>query len=252
MCCFSTEVQSVKNTRIFARLDGHGRQFVIYAMSVATKQEVAMVLPLPVASESGESAVTFVNLEKYPLLFDDMAAGFPRARSYADPFAAAGGAKSAAAVLPVEQVGAFEASYVPTVADFSRLDKRFRMPAGTWEKLPGYAGFGFAVFKLRKGVHDVHPMAFSFASGVPDRLFFPTLHIHDGEVHPKAEFDHTLYCQGSGLKHGEWRESPGIANQFMKPELTKGVVFGAHHIYKRELNGELANTDWLVKARSLV
>ena len=244
MCCFSKEVQSVKNTRIFARLDAHGRQFVIYSMSLSTKQEVAMVLPLPVTPEAGESALTFINLDKYPTLFDDMASGFPKARSYADPFAAAGGARSGSSVL--------EASYVPSVADFARLDERFQLPAGTWEKLPGYAGFGFAVFKLRKGAHDVHPMAFSFPSAVPDRLFFPTLHIHDGQVHPKADFDHTLYCQGTGLKHGEWRESPGIASQFMKPELTKGVVFGAHHVYKRELAGELSNTDWLVKARSLV
>ena len=250
MCCFSREIESVHDTQIFTRQDSQGRQFVIYAMSISSHEDVAMVLPLPVASGSGDKALTFIDLEAYPSLFDDMSAGFPAQISSARPVAAAAGGSRMA--LAVENVGAYEASYVPTVADFSRLDKRFQLPAGTWEKLPGYAGFGFAVFKLRKGRHNVHPMAFSFPSAVPDRLFFPTLHIHDGEVHPKADFDHVLYCQGAGLKDGEWTESPGIAAQFMKPEKTKGIVFGAHHVYKRMLRGELANTDWLVKARSVV
>lgn len=244
MCCFSKEIELVKNTRIFARLDTKGRQFVIYAMSIKSKEDIAMVLPLPVLPGEGEKAVTFINLEKYPALFDDMATGFPEPRAAAGPFLA-----SAGGLLEVKQVGAFEASFVPTAADFVRLDKRFRLPEGTWEKLPGYKGFGFAVFKLRQGEHAVHPMAFSFPTAAPDRVFFPTLHIHDGEVHPKADFDHTLYCQGTGLKHGEWQESPGIANQFMKPELTRGIVLAAQHVYKRTLSGELANTDWLVKAR---
>ncbi len=248
MCCFSHEVQSVTNTRIFARLDSHGRQFVIYAMALATKKEVAMVLPLPVLPGSGEKAVQFINLERYPSLFDEMALGFPELRHE--------GAKAVSPVLPppleVKQVGAFEASFVPSAADFVRLDKRFRLPEGTWDKLPGYRGFGFAVFKLRRGQHKVHPMAFSYLSAAPNRLFFPTLHIHDGAVHPKAEFDHTLYCQGTGLKHGEWRESPGIASQFMTPGLTNCIVLPDQHVYKRTLNGELANTDWLVKARPVV
>ncbi len=248
MCCFSSEIESVKNTRIFARLDTKGRQFVIYAMSIKSKEDIAMVLPLPVLPGEGEQAVTFINLEKYPKLFDDMARGFPETLPAADAIGEARPAV-AAAVLEVKQVGAFEASFVPAAADFDRLDKRFRLPEGTWDKLPGYKGFGFAVFKLRKGEHAVHPMAFSFPSAAPDRIFFPTLHIHDGEVHPKADFDHTLYCQGSGLKHGEWRESPGIAMQFMNTALTKGIVYGGLHVYKRTLNGELANTDWLVKAR---
>ena len=251
MCCFSREIRSVKNTRIFARLDTNGRQFTIYAMSISTEKDVAMVLPLPVLPDSGENALTFISLEKYPGFFDDLATGFPRRAGPADPFGAANFLSNDSGPLEVKQVGAFEASYVPSVADFSRLDKRFRLPDGTWDKLPGYKGFGFAVFKLRSGEHNVHPMAFSFPSAVPDRLFFPTLHIHDGEVHPKADFDHTLYCQGTGLK-SDWHESPGIANQFMKPELTRGIVFGAQHVYERTLHGELANTDWVVKARPMI
>lgn len=208
-----------------------------------------MILPVPVAAGHGEDAMKFIDLSAYPDLFQDMTRGFPitRSRSAPGPF----GAVPAAAPLKVERVGAFDASYVPTVTDFHRLDPRFRLPDGTWEKLPGYAGFGFAVFKLREGRQDYHPMAFSFPSAVPDRLFFPTLHIHDGQIHKKAIFDHTLYCQGQGMKPGEWQESPQLAIQFMKPGKTQGIVLPGHHMYRRALTGELANTDWLVKARAI-
>ncbi len=249
MCCFTGPVVSVRNTCIFARQTPHGRQYVVYAMSIETKHDLAMVLPLPVAPGEGDDRLKFINLEGYGEFFDEMEGGF--IDSSANPFGAAASAKSVAPVLAVQNVGAYEASFVPTVADFSRLDRRFRLPKGAVEKLPGYAGFGFAVFKLRKADGPVHPMAFSFLSAVPDRLFFPTLHIHDGEVHPKAEFDHTLYCQGTGLNHREWKESPGVASQFFKADRAKGTVMPHEHVYRMELKGELANTDWLVKARAV-
>ena len=210
-----------------------------------------MVLPIPVVPGGGEKAVQFIALDKYPTIFNDMAKGFPVARSWAPGNAVAVDSISAPK-LEVQSVGSFDASYVPTAADFSRLDERFRLPEGTWEKIPGYKGFGFAVFKLRQGNHTVHPMAFSFPSATPERLFFPTLHIHDGEVHKKAEFDHTFYCQATGLRIGAWQESPGTANQFMSVDKTQGIVLGSHHIYRRTLYGMLTNTDWIVKAKAVV
>lgn len=39
---------------------------------------------------------------------------------------------------------------MPALKDFDRLDARFRMPSGVWDALPGYADWGFCVFKLRQ------------------------------------------------------------------------------------------------------
>jgi hypothetical protein len=113
--------------------------------------------------------------------------------------------------LVVHDVGSFEASFVPTLADFSRLDARFRLPAAVWDRLPQYRDFGFAVFKLRGASRswseqlrlrkatptprNVHPMALAFRTRTTDEVFFPTVHVHDGVVHPTARFDHELYCQ---------------------------------------------------------
>lgn len=205
MCMFTSEVQAVSDTRIFGRLEG-GRQFLAYEMRFAALGDLAMVLPLPVPPSSAEDAVGFIDLSGYPELFDDLDRLFPRPQS---------GAFSPGVVparqLAVHDVGAFEASFVPTIADFARLDKRFRLKPAVWKKLPRYADYGFAVFKLRgtdgglfsrlgrgkPAPQHAHPMAFSFPTRRPDALFFPTVHVHDGEVHATAQFDHQLFCQSA-------------------------------------------------------
>lgn len=151
--------------------------------------------------------------------------------------------------LEVVTVGDFEASFVPTVKDFTRLDERFRLPQDTWSKLPDYQSYGFAVFKLKPGAMKVHPMAFSFPRRDVRELFFPTVHIHDGKVHPKAGFDHALYCQpreSQQLRLEGWQESHTHSGNFMQISKTKGVMDGEQHAYMRELRGNLPNRDTLV------
>ena len=58
----------------------------------------------------------------------------------------------------------------------------------------------------------VHPMAFEFPRRAPAALFFPTVHIHDGEVHETAMFDHRLYCQLGAAPAKGWESSNGPAS----------------------------------------
>jgi hypothetical protein len=251
MCCFTRPVDYVNNTRIYARFGEGVNQFIAYAMSLGADDELAMVLPVPVVTGSGEKAMKFIDLSQYPRFFEDMNRGFPAPRSSnKSPFGGVGRSLPQAK-LEVVSVGSYDASFVPTVADFSRLDERFRFPNHIWKKLPGYFNYGFAVFKLKPTHGPVHPMAFSVPSAHPEQLFFPTVHIHEGEIHAKAEFDHTLYCQGGNINAKGWQESPGIALQFMKCGLTHHMVSPNHHIYRRKMNGNLANGDLLLQAGKL-
>jgi hypothetical protein len=157
---------------------------------------------------------------------------------------------AASAKLEVFQVGDFEASFVPTVKDFSRLDQRFRLPPETWSKLPDYQPYGFAVFKLKPGAQTIHPMALSFRRNNPRKLFFPTVHIHDGKVHAKARFDHALYCQPTDDGHPailEWQESSGQATSFLNVQKAKGIVLADQHCYRKEMRGTLPNRDTLLE-----
>lgn len=247
MCCFTGKVEEVTNTRIFARLGAQGNQVIIYQMALNAPQDVAMVLPVPVKQGTGDDAVKFFDFSKYTAVFTDLGEMFETNLTYGGPFAAA--AEPSHATLQVHSVGAYDASFVPTIADFQRLDPRFRLPEGVWEKLPGYADYGFAVFKLKPGKAEVHPMAFSFPRAQADTLFFPTLHIHDGKVHRKETFDHTLYLQGPGadLARRGWQESSELAVTRVKCGLTHGMIRPERHIYRQVMRGVYDNGDVVVK-----
>src|SRR6266850_1928010 len=77
MCCFSQPVMSVSATNIFARPAADDRQFIVYSMSIESKNELAMILPLPVKTPAGEEELRFINLKEYPNFFWDLLAGFP-------------------------------------------------------------------------------------------------------------------------------------------------------------------------------
>ena len=252
MCCFSGPVDHVSSTRIFARLDPDaGVQYLAYQMNFSAAEDLAMILPIPTDPEKGEGAVEFISLEEYEKLFRDLKRGFPEPKSRKP---AAGGlglnVDSKSVVLEVHEVGSFEASFVPTIADFSRLDARFRLPDDAWDQLPAYQKFGFAVFKLKSSDSEIHPMAMKFFPAAAESVFFPTVHIHDGEVHDKAQFDHTLYLQGApqSMTRGfglfnRWRESTGPAKQFVEAEKSAGLVLGDEHVYQFKVDGRFANKD---------
>ncbi len=233
MCCFTGKVESVSDTRIFARLDGAG-QVLVYAMAVDTKAENAMVLPLPTAREAGEKAVEFVSLEGHPGFFEDLDALFLAALGIS------GKRALSEAPLAVQKVGAFEASFVPSASDFGRLDPRFRLPPGIWRDAPDSLDFGFAVFQLAAGRRRVHPMALRFATRDPETLFFPTLHIHDGNVHELADFDHWLYAQapeGLDWEISEKAVDPGISDR------SRGLARSGLPVHRRRVRGTFPNHD---------
>lgn len=248
MCIFSRPVDSVSSTSIFGRVEG-GMQYLVYEMKFSAGEDTAMTLPIPVQPGSGEDAVKFIALDGYPDFFKDMRAGFPEPQSRSRNSLSADGPLMRAP-LKVHSVGSFEASYVPSVKDFSRLDARFRLPDEVWSKLPRYADHGFVVFKLRAGEDvKVHPMAFSFPTRKPEKIFFPTVHIHDGKVHGEAEFDHSLYYQRASGDRGT--DSPSEArsaeaSRFMKVERTQGIVRGELPCLRMRIQGMKPNLDTLV------
>jgi hypothetical protein len=262
MCIFSGPVYGVTRTHIFGRLSGNGTQFIVYSMSLLSDSDVAMILPLPVGSHDERTALRFINLEDYPEFFEDLSAatkGRPASAS----------TRSIAPTLEVHQVGAYEASFVPTLDAFDRLDARFRLPRAVWDDLPQYADYGFAVFQLRVAGHGrrrattFHPMAFEFVTRHPDVLFFPTVHVHNGSVEPYARFRHDLYLQdarteprsrgGRMVSFGGYPQlvtvSTRPAGQFMSVEDTKGVVDAEQPCFNLALGGEFKNADVFFRVR---
>jgi hypothetical protein len=263
MCIFSSEVESVSKTEIFARRSGTDKQFLVYKMNYQANSELAMILPLPIPPASPENAVQFIDLSGYPEFFEDMNEGF-------EIFDIDRGSKGMSrgmsmSMLVVEQVGVFEASFVPSLQDFDRLDPRFCLPENTWRSLPQYQDYGFAVFKLKPGHFGVHPMAFEFPIdphrfGFPT-VFFPTVHVHSGQVEPLANFDHALYLQSQNRVTSmsddrvsptwnvsqSWSREEFPAHKFVEISKTKGIVDGKMAIQRTLVKGQYPNLDVFVK-----
>lgn len=249
MCCFSRAVSFVGGTKIFGRGLADGRQILVYAMNVELDEELAMILPLPVPVGGADDAVTFINLAGEERFFVELGAAFPSfgpqpaARSFGPPRQQA---------LPVFDVGQFEASFVPTAADFGRLNARFRLPGGFLQALPRYADFGFAVFRLkplrgRSKRQTLQPMALAFQRREPRAVFFPTVHVHDGSVPEQAAFDHALYCQADGVLErtlGWTRSTSALTDHVTGPKSRE--LLEARGGFSQALFGSLPNADvWL-------
>ena len=209
MCIFTGPVSRVSKTRIFGRVDGTV-QYVVYEMNLDTSVDVAMVLPVPVARRSGADAMRFVNLSRYKSFFEEIDQLFPKLVA---PMSDSWSFSRESTKLRVQTVGAYDASYIPNVEAFSRLDERFRLSAMVWNAFPHYADYGFAVFQLRQGAGRFHPMAFAFSTRDPSQTFFPTMHVHDSKVHATAKFDHVLYAQTANKPDTDWITSKSVAGQ---------------------------------------
>jgi hypothetical protein len=247
MCCFAGHVSDVSGTNIFARV-GADRQHLVYEMTFTSNDQTAMILPIPTASGRPEDVVTFVSLEGYPDFFRDLERHFQEV--WAQSRTLGGGLPSPS--LKVYLVGAFEASFVPRLEDFDRLDVRFRLPPHVWRQLPVYESFGFVVFKLQPGTRaSVHPMAFSFRTRDPETVFFPTVHVHDTLVHEMADFDHILYTQNEPARGSSWPRTfwmPGgvAASRYLKVERTSGLVSKNVPCFQMAVIGRFPNRDIVV------
>ena len=255
MCIFTQPVISVNNTQIFARPSGTGTQFLAYQMNYESSDQNAMILPLPVKQPSNDNSLNFIDLKDYDALFDELADGFP---FHSPPSIGCSAPYDPASRpdLEVFEVGNYIASFVPSMADFDRLDSKFTLPTEIWANIMGYENFGFAVFRLAAGSLKPHPMAFEFQTK-NDELFFPTIHIHDGEVHKSEEFDHVLYMQHAGLDSSVYGyenshvedKSTGLirskyrASNFCDVDKSAGLIDGNLLIHRKIIRGELPNTD---------
>jgi hypothetical protein len=205
MCCVVPEAE-VSSTRIFARLSGKDTQFLVYQMQFESREPTAMILPIPTALPSRENAVRFLNLEDHSDFFDYLESAFPSIWNSQSLSVT----EDEIAMLDIEEVGDYIASFVPTKHDFERLDKRFHFSDSVWEQLPQYADYGFVVFQLKELSGSTHPMAFEFKTRLKDQLFFPTTHVHDGHFHKVADFDHVFYmqCEKYDVPKQEYRGFP--------------------------------------------
>lgn len=262
MCIFSGNAE-VSGTRIFSRLNEDNKQFLAYQMTFSAKEPLAMILPIPVNVQSEEDCeFKTINLEKYPIFFDDIDILFITknvylSRSFNDDDCCS------MDTLAIQKVGCYDLSFVPKFSDFDRLDKRFRLPEIV-KSISEYEKYSFVVCQLREGSMEIHPIAFEFKSSNREKTFFPTIHVHNGTMPETEEFDHTLYAQTYHDRIG--MESWNIQNTEIAKENTKewyewsgpvslydadqnlvdkslGLIDKDYVFWKRNIKGDQENKD---------
>lgn len=275
MCIFSASVSLVEGTKIFARRSSESKQLLVYSMAYEANQDMAMILPLPVGSHDEDETIHFMALDSYPNFFDDMLTGFPELMPELSRSFSGERGRSASKPLKVYEVGDYNASFIPSLEDFDRLDSKFKLSKQVWDCLPQYKDYGFAVFKLKLSnrnqqqymsatednpyadrwsklpthspIKRPHPMAFEFVTCLPDKLFFPTIHIHDGEFHEVADFDHHLYYQGGEFSNEvactKAVRSQEIASSFIDLKKTMGIIDGSQRCHAMVMFGRFPNQD---------
>lgn len=118
--------------------------------------------------------------------------------------------------------------------------------ASATSSLPQYRDWGFAVFQLAaENSGHVHPMSFLFYTREPRRVFFPTVHVHDGTVAERARFDHMLYAQ-TERPPLSWSESGGPARDFVDIGRAQRLVRSTSSVHRLAIEGTQTNEDtWL-------
>ena len=263
MCCFAQPVDSVSRTRIFGRLTQQKTQFVAYQMRYASKLTNAMILPVPIQTRAKKSPIRFIDLSAYPEFFRHLERGFPKPKSLTESRAVE--SDNQVDSLQVHKVGQFEASFVPSINHFQKLDPRFSISKNIWNKIPDYSDYGFVVFQLHELSGEPHPMAFEFRTRLTDTIFLPTIHIHDGEVHRREAFDHTMYIQNSdldlaagdyqghklwALKSG-WARSYASAEKFTDTKRANDMIAGDLKVHRKIMNGTFTNEDQFISRKTL-
>jgi hypothetical protein len=80
-----------------------------------------------------------------------------------------------------------------------------------------------------------------------DKVYFPTMHIHDGEIHATEMFDHKLYYQPEYTKTYN-PHLKGWTNAITSYNTYNDVVKAQFPILRKELKGNLMNEDqWVGK-----
>lgn len=275
MCIFSREVKSVSATKIFASIAyadlpwiGPGRrpyvrQTLVYENQYAASDELAMVLPIPAAL--GSSSIELIDMSSRRKFFEALEALF------SDPYTKSLGGRgrfmTRGGPLPVISCGDYLVSICPRQEDMKQLHPMFQVDSDIWddESLQHYRSYSFVVAKLKAGTQKMSPLAFSFVSKLASAVYFPTLHVHDGRLPARAEFDHTLYLEAppyssvSQLERDSQFEAvyggPGEAWELYKgwriresdvSDPLEGFLHNDRHLTRRVINGEQHNGDILV------
>jgi hypothetical protein len=155
--------------------------------------------------------VQLLDLSKDAFKFEDLDKCFPTFVPLVQEKLNVASALRGRHALEVHQVGAYQMSVAPTLADLNRIDASvFTVPANITELMATHYGKGFAfvicVFDPTKEIKP-HPIGYVHDWLAPSKMFVPCRHEHGHGTPEKERFDHRIYSLNTGSEGGAG-ESP--------------------------------------------
>lgn len=196
MCIINYDAE-VSGTKIFVAPDSKNKnQITVYSNKVKTDINNMMILPVP-----NPNTVKFIDLTKYKNLFLDLSLSFHDPRILGNSQRSDSSHQS---YIEVQSVGSYYASIIPSINHINLIDKTVFgvINPGIIQLLRKYysKNYGFVICKLKSGVHEYHPFAYSHKIQDSGKLFVPTRHQHHGEQEENySHWDHAIYSFNTGI-----------------------------------------------------
>jgi hypothetical protein len=261
MCIISGPVNSVDATKILAIPSSNGkRQLTVYRNAVSTPATNLMILPCPTPNT--------VEFEYVPKdIFKQCENSFTENYTLSSRGVHKGmlsGNRSAP--LPIQSHGSYDVVLVPNMNALYNVPQEFAFltPEVISFLKSSYAPtFGFVLCKLKAGMTDYEPFAYSHDIQLNGQLFFPTKHYHvhshvsefntDTSFYAKAfasvqysdDWDHALYSIGTSLSaHTARRKEPKSNNEIDWSKMPSNFRLGPNNtMHWRDIYGSYDNVD---------
>lgn len=217
-----------------------------FGLSIPTPKNAAMILPVPNGAKHFEMIDTSTCKDMFERIDDCFPKLVSRGLSMTNSLNMQ---YSSDSILEVKTCGSYQYTLVPSLSDFSRLDRSvFQLDTDVRQVLAGYAAsFAFLVCKLSES-KKYHPVAYKHPMPADGKLFVPTLHYHQGHQDSKtaADWDHQIYLLTSQQTGKAADNTTGLLNLSAFSSLLPNVQ--SHQLRKLEVRGNFPNQDLLIAA----
>jgi hypothetical protein len=253
MCIISGPVNSVDSTKILAIPSSNGkRQLTVYRNAVSTPATNMMILPCPTPNT--------VEFEYVPKdIFKQCENSFTEQHTLSRgvPKGMLGGNRSAP--LPIQSHGSYDVVLVPNMNALYNVPQEFALLTPeviSFLKNSYPPTFGFVLCKLKAGMADYEPFAYSHDIQLNGQLFFPTKHYHvhsDSAFYANAfasvqysdDWDHALYSIGTPISaHTARRKEPKSNNEIDWSKMPSNFRLGPNNtMHCMDIYGSYDNVD---------
>lgn len=240
MTIFSGRIRYCGHTNVFVSLLEDGRCSTVVSVDLCLAGSGALFFPVPAETGTAENAFEFLDLRNCQQIFEQLDLCFRDAPD---------GEKPSGKKNPIQVSRQY---LVSDESGFEQASSGLRLNTHVMNSLPMYWNWPFAAAEILTDsyVEGRLLVGYTYVPVHSSEMFYPVVCVLGNEIHPIAEFDHTLYFQQNsdfGIVRG-WEvghRRPGVASDLNQ---LGNVVHPAWPLQRCTLFGNLPNCDYVLQS----